>query len=327
MAVKRPKDPSALSRDERAFAVALMEHLVVPTFVVDPEGRVMVWNKACERLTRVSSAAVIGGREHWRAFYDEARPCLADLLVQGRLDEIAEFYGVVRPPGEDASASAAIHVENWCLMPALGEKRYLAVDAGPIFDEQGRLIAVVETLRDITSHREAQIELQRLASHDELTGVANRRVFGQTLAAEWSRACRERRPLSVVMADVDCFKLYNDALGHQMGDQCLRAVAGALEGAVRRPGDLVARYGGEEFVAILPGIPLEGALVVGENMCAAVRGLGVRHPASTVSDVVTLSAGVATVVPDADGQPDVLLGLADKALYRAKAEGRDKVLG
>src|SRR5574343_810344 len=153
----------ALERQDHhiAFAITLMEHLVVPTFVLDAEQRVLIWNRACERLTGIPAAEVIGTRDHWRAFYETARPCLADLVATKGYEQIADLYSVFEDPAEP---SFGVHAENWCWMPRRGQRLYLAVDAGPVFDESGKLIAVVETLRDITEKHLAQTQVAEQAS-------------------------------------------------------------------------------------------------------------------------------------------------------------------
>ncbi len=173
--------------------------------------------------------------------------------------------------------------------------------------------------------RQANQRLERLSHTDGLTGIANRRHFDEVLAVEWRRAERAGTPLSVVMLDLDCFKAFNDGLGHQRGDDCLRDVARALRGAVRRAGDLVARYGGEEFVVLLPAMDLRRAEQFAERLRARVEALRVPHPTSTVATVVTASLGVASAVPHRDSGPAVLLAAADDALYRAKRAGRNRV--
>src|SRR5690606_37035045 len=134
-------------------------------------------------------------------------------------------------PGESGNG---LRAENWCTMPQIGSRLYLAIDAGPIFDDQGKLIAVVETLRDMTEQKNAQTALQNLAAHDGLTGIANRRAFDERLGTEWLRAARDRQSISLLLLDVDFFKRYNDAYGHQQGDECLRKVAEVMAGAVFR---------------------------------------------------------------------------------------------
>ncbi len=174
---------------------------------------------------------------------------------------------------------------------------------------------------------EANRELTRLSSVDGLTGIANRRRFDETLQREWRRASRSGQPMSLLVADVDCFKQFNDGYGHQVGDECLKAVAYTLEKKLRRPVDLIARYGGEEFAAILPETGPDGALAVAESMRAGVEALAIPHRFSLAAPQVTVSVGVASLIPargDEQGFP-ALLRLADEALYTAKHRGRNRV--
>jgi diguanylate cyclase (GGDEF)-like protein len=156
--------------------------------------------------------------------------------------------------------------------------------------------------------------------------VFNRRTFDEALAREWRRLVREQAPLSLVLCDIDCFKLYNDHYGHQAGDECLRKVAQALQSCANRSPDVLARYGGEEFVFLLPNTPAGGALGIAEKARRQVEGLGMKHEASLVKPMVTLSLGVASIIPSADGTPEELVRAADEALYRAKEEGRNRVM-
>lgn len=317
--------PSESSRQERelSFAVNLMQHLVIPTFVLGPDGKVIIWNKACERLTGVRASEVLSTNEHWRAFYDHQRPCLADLLTQGDEDNLTHYYPV---HSGSADSGYGLRAENWCAMPRVGGHLYLAVDAGPIFDDGGKLIAVVETLRDMTEHKKAQLALQRLATVDGLTGLVNRRVFDETLQVEWRRALRHSQPLSLILADIDHFKEFNDRHGHLRGDDCLRAVGDALLSTLFRTADLAARYGGEEFAVILPGTDEAGALVVAERLRAAVGAMRLPDKDGGESLSVTMSVGVATAMPAVDSNPANLIAAADDALYTAKNGGRDSVV-
>lgn len=170
-------------------------------------------------------------------------------------------------------------------------------------------------------------ELVRLARTDGLTGLYNRRTFDDLLQREWRRLARTGEALSVIMMDVDHFKLYNDTYGHGGGDLCLQRVARAAEGALQRPADIVARYGGEEFVALLPETKLEGAIAVAEAIRAAVAVLEIPHASSKTAPHVTLSLGATCTIPQPEQDPAELLAVADMQLYAAKTEGRNRAKG
>ena len=306
----------------QAYAVRLMQHLVVPTFVLNPRRRVVIWNRACERLTGVAASEIIGTTRHWRAFYEKRRYCLADLVALGRPEKLGSLYPE-HTIGDDGLGFSA---ENWCVMPRLGNQLYLAIDAGPIHDEDGKLIAVVETLRDMTDQKRAETALKTLAASDGLTGLANRRSFDQTLVMEWSRAQRTKKPLSLLFADVDYFKLYNDLHGHQKGDECLRAVASVIGENAFRPADLSARYGGEEFAIIMPETDQDGACKVAERLRDVIARLRLTHGAPGAGPLVTLSIGIASQIPGEDLCAEFLLQQADQALYTAKNSGRNRVV-
>ncbi|NML26811.1 sensor domain-containing diguanylate cyclase [Zoogloea dura] len=172
---------------------------------------------------------------------------------------------------------------------------------------------------------EANLELARRSDTDGLTGLANRRCFDEALQGELSRACRARRPLALIMIDVDHFKQYNDYYGHLAGDDCLRRVAAVLEAGVHRPGDLCARYGGEEFAVIAASSDAAGMAVLAERLRAGVEQLEIPHAGSPCG-VVTASFGVAVLVPDSNKVAERLIRLADEALYEAKEQGRNRVV-
>jgi diguanylate cyclase (GGDEF)-like protein len=166
-------------------------------------------------------------------------------------------------------------------------------------------------------------ELVRLSGQDSLSGLANRRRFDASLESERRRGARRVYPLAAIMVDIDGFKAFNDHHGHPAGDAAICDVAGVLREAVNRPGDLVARYGGEEFVLLLPDTPIEGALRVAERLRVQVEALGISNPAS--GGLLTISLGVAVVVPDRTVSPSCLILAADRALYSAKRMGRNRV--
>jgi diguanylate cyclase (GGDEF)-like protein len=167
--------------------------------------------------------------------------------------------------------------------------------------------------------------LRRLVFLDGLTGVFNRRYFDQQISTEWSRAARNNTPLSLILLDVDFFKLFNDRYGHQAGDDALRTVASALKTCLRRPADLVARYGGEEFACILPETSFEDALAIANELESKIRSLAIAHQSSEIDSILTISLGLATRVSNADTDVNGLIGLADSLLYQAKHTGRGRV--
>lgn len=173
---------------------------------------------------------------------------------------------------------------------------------------------------------ELNMQLLKLANIDGLTGIANRRSFDERFAEEWARAMRNRVPISLIMFDVDLFKLYNDKYGHLEGDECLKKIAITAQKIACRPADTVARYGGEEFVVLLPDTDSSGARVLAEKMRVEVEALHIPNPDSSVSPYITISLGVVTAVPEADAAPDsdLLIKLADDALYQAKNAGRNQ---
>ena len=187
-----------------------------------------------------------------------------------------------------------------------------------------------ENLEELVEDRTAELQiankrLEELSRVDGLTGIANRRRLDEELDREWKRMLREKRPLSVVLSDIDHFKLYNDTYGHQGGDECLKSVANAIKDSVNRPGDLTARYGGEEFCLVLPETNGLGAMQIAELVRKNVFELNMEHKSSPMAKVVTLSLGVATLIPDIGSHPSVLLEAADRALYQAKGNGRNRV--
>lgn len=169
--------------------------------------------------------------------------------------------------------------------------------------------------------------LESLSMRDGLTGIPNRRQFDTFLTRAWRQALRHGTPLSLVMADIDYFKNYNDTYGHIGGDECLRAVAVTLSTLARRPGDLAARFGGEEFAVVLENTPIAGAMHLAESMRLAIAALGLDHETSPIGNHVTITLGAASIIPDHGQQPDMLISMADAKLYEAKQAGRNRVLG
>lgn len=180
------------------------------------------------------------------------------------------------------------------------------------------------TVRDITERKKLELKLSKLATIDSLTGVYNRHSFDKILSQEWQRCGRGKQPLSLILCDIDFFKPYNDFYGHQAGDKCLIEVAKIMSNIVKRTSDFLARYGGEEFAIILPNTPQQGAFNVAENIRKEIESLQLPHEKSQISDYITISLGVATIIPTQDVSLESLIKSADNALYEAKKLGKNQ---
>lgn len=214
--------------------------------------------------------------------------------------------------------------------------QFLEIEWRALYSERQLFLSGRDVTADQTAKREIEqlnvrleaqkAQLQEMAFHDGLTGVFNRRHIDDSLSLEWRTSTRDGQPLSVLLLDIDHFKRYNDTYGHLQGDECLRRVALEFQARCKRPRDMVARYGGEEFVALLPDTDVDGALKKAREVVEAVAALQIRHAGSPVAPVVTVSIGVAAMVPRADVNPETLLSHADDALYSAKLLGRNRAV-
>ncbi|MBY5990678.1 CHASE domain-containing protein [Ferrimonas balearica] len=209
---------------------------------------------------------------------------------------------------------------------ALGGPLMMLLLVGMVHQLSQRNRAIAALVEERTQELdEVNRKLMQLSLTDSLTEVGNRRQFDHWLNAEWDAGRRTSRPLTLMLVDVDHFKAFNDNYGHRAGDKALRKIAASLKGRLNRPRDLVARYGGEEFAILLPESS-DNVVVLAQALCDGITELGIRHEYGAEVGVVTVSIGVATLVPGSEQRPDTLVELADQALYRAKAEGRHRVV-
>jgi diguanylate cyclase (GGDEF)-like protein/hemerythrin-like metal-binding protein/PAS domain S-box-containing protein len=213
-----------------------------------------------------------------------------------------------------------------------GVSRYFIVTAKPLLDARGKAIGSVESFQEITKRKRAEEalaesnrKLEALSNTDGLTGIANRRRFDEVLAKEYARHARSGAELSLILLDIDLFKLFNDCYGHVAGDECLQQVAQVMADCLTRPADLAARYGGEEFVCILPETDSSGAVAIAENIRRGIMARAIPHKESTVADCVTASLGVVTVQCTAGGSDMDIVTKVDGQLYLAKSSGRNRV--
>ena len=212
------------------------------------------------------------------------------------------------------------------LTDAADETRGLELGAADYITKPFNLSVVKARVRTQLRLKQQSDLLASLAFKDGLTGLNNRRAYDERLQIEWNRCKRSAEPLSLIMLDVDHFKLYNDSYGHALGDECLRKVAGSLAACTRRAADFVARYGGEEFVVLLPNTGLDDANRVAELIRASTEALGIEHKSSSVANTVTLSLGLVSRVPGDQVDLSGFAEVADTMLYKAKESGRNRVI-
>jgi diguanylate cyclase (GGDEF)-like protein len=226
------------------------------------------------------------------------------------------------------TASLGLQVEKEDLLAALETEKQLVIDANKSLEKdlQKKIQIEAKLLYEKKSAEDISDKLRALSTQDGLTGINNRRRFDEALYDEWYRAARLSSPLSLIICDIDKFKEYNDTHGHLAGDKCLTRIAHLIDDFARRTVDVAARFGGEEFAVILPDTGYEDAKKVAEQMRMAIIGLALPHGVSPVADIVTASFGVHTTTPEKDVHPDTLIDCADKALYVAKGQGRNKVV-
>ncbi|MBU3144588.1 diguanylate cyclase domain-containing protein [Clostridium sp. CF012] len=193
-----------------------------------------------------------------------------------------------------------------------------------LVEEQSRLLQL--KIQELIELRADNFRLENLSICDGLTGISNRRHFDQYLEIAWKNSIRSGKPISLVMADIDYFKAYNDNYGHLKGDESLIKVAKTMASSVKRPLDMVARYGGEEFAVILPETDMNGATIVAEDIRKNIEALAITHNYSNITPYITLSLGVATMIPSHFNSMEEFVDNADKALYKAKSHGRNIVV-
>jgi diguanylate cyclase (GGDEF)-like protein/PAS domain S-box-containing protein len=300
------------SRDEelrwrKTFLQAMVRSSDDGVLIVDTHRGKVVENQRMIDMWKIPQSIVENGDEEEKIEY-----------VMSAIKDPGRFYDMI------------VRVYNHPEETVRGEfelKEGTVVDAGshPVLGMDGKQYGRIWKFRDITEMRRYWDMLEALSATDGLTGLSNRRHFDEFLDREWRRGIRQRSPISLILVDIDYFKEFNDCYGHQAGDECLQRVAGVLLKAVRRAGDLAARYGGEEFACILSDTDPEGALPLARTIMEEIGKLAIPHAHSPVADLISVSCGVATLVPQKEQMSSELVRIADGLLYAAKEEGRNRL--
>ncbi|SHO49545.1 GGDEF domain-containing protein [Desulfopila aestuarii] len=307
-------------------------------------------NNEIKDRTRAETALRIS-EEKYKAIYLQAAEGIIVMNPQGNvLESNPQMLNMLGYSDEDligTNIHNLIHPEDLAQTPSqvsrilkgetvmLERRLRTAVGSYRLFEQSGRLVdenRIMLLYRDITERKAAEIaleranlELDKLANLDGLTQIANRRKFEAVLRKEWQRLSREQLPLSMIIGDIDYFKQYNDLYGHQEGDNCLITIAQTMEHALHRASDMVARLGGEEFIILLPNTNEDGGQHIAEDIRQRIALLRIPHKGSQCSPYVSMSFGVSSDVPNPKRLPEDLIAIADKALYLAKQNGRNRV--
>ena len=284
----------------------IVNNMAEGLLIIEADGRIQFTNPACDQY--------LGYMAH-----ELAGKSISDLLNPLVADEYLEYFARYAANPETAHSHGTREV---IIRHRTGKSVCMDLTLTPMFLRQPLFIGL---LHDITHHKLSEDALQRAAMIDPLTKIANRRHFDSFLEKEWQRAMRTGAPLSLVVLDVDHFKLYNDSLGHAAGDLCLQQVAQAINAHALRATDLAARYGGEEFVLLFAETDGDAAFALAESIRNHVEALQLPHPRSITSPWITVSVGVATIHPHQMENIEALFIAADRAMYVAKENGRNQV--
>ena len=275
--------------------------------IIEANGCIQFSNPACDRHLGYEQNELTG-------------MALGQLLSPGVTQEYLAYFSAWSADPETVHPRGAREVQ---IRRRDGTARAMDLTLTPMYAGEPLFIGL---LHDITHHKQSETALQRAALLDPLTRIANRRHFDSFLEKEWLRAIRSSEPLSLVVIDVDHFKLYNDTLGHAAGDACLRKVAAALQSHALRPTDIAARFGGEEFVLLFAETTLDTAIKLAESVRAHIESIEMPNPRSSTSSWLTVSVGVATIVPSQQDKIETFFVAADRAMYQAKEAGRNRVV-
>ncbi|WP_308634865.1 PAS domain S-box protein [Paenibacillus silvisoli] len=310
--VTERKELEQAAKDSENWLSTIIDTVPNAIVVVDSSGQITMANRMAEGIFALEKESILS-----RTYSDDAWTLYN---FNGELVSKEDY-----PVAHVFRSGQAVFNHEFIYQREDRSTVMISVNVSPVKDGAGGIASALVSITDITNRfavesklQQAYEELKKLSSLDGLTGVFNRRYFNEQLALEWQRHMAAQQPLSLIMLDIDYFKLYNDTYGHQGGDVCLKAVASDLQDAIASPGAFVARYGGEEFSIVLPNTAKEQAARLAELVRGRIESKRIPHSKSAVSPFVTISLGAATVVPDFQHEEEALIASADKCLYEAK---------
>jgi diguanylate cyclase (GGDEF)-like protein/PAS domain S-box-containing protein len=301
------KEAVRMAEKKERLIESLLNTVPLPTFYQDINGLYINCNKAFEEIVNKGKNEIIGKchLEVWAGNFTEYCNVQDEKIFKEEKSQKFEYT----------------------IINKNGENRSVIFDKAVFYNEDGKVAGIVGVISDITEIRKMQNELKNLSLKDSLTGIYNRRGFEEMSNKVLKESSRNKDYVSIIMIDIDDFKLYNDHYGHQAGDRCLIQISEKLENSCRRPLDIVARYGGEEFIVFLPNTDLKGAKIVAEKINKNIQEMKIEHVKSKHGGVVTVSLGVASEIPKDELSREKLTGFADKMLYLAKDKGKNRVEG
>jgi len=310
------KQAAAALAEQKEFAESLVSNSAVPTFVINTNRKVVIWNRACEELSGIKAVEMLGSDQAWKAFYKTKSPVLAELIIDGPPDQMPDCYLEI---GKSSFIPEGLHAEGW-YANLNGMDRYLAFNAAPVRNSKGELLAVIETFEDVTERKRYEEQLEYLANHDSLTGLPNRNLLVDRIQQALLMSQRNDHQVAVFFIDLDNFKFINDSLGHDVGDTLLKIAAKRLIATVRA-GNTVARQGGDEFVIMVS----DTRITDGADRIASAILDAVSQPFKINEHELVITCSIGISISPKDGEnAQSLIKNADLAMYQAKEQGRNR---
>ena len=311
------KQAAAALADQKEFAESLVRNSAAPSFVINTDRRVLIWNRACEELTGIGAEEMLGSDRAWTAFYRTKNPVLAEIILDGPPDQMPDAY---REISTSSFIPEGLQAEGW-YDNLNGMDRYLVFNAAPVRNSRGELLAIIETFEDVTERKKYEEQLEYQANHDSLTRLPNRNLLVDRIHQALLMSRRNGHQVAVFFIDLDNFKIINDSLGHEIGDELLKIASERLDACVRA-GDTVARQGGDEFVIMVsePDVADVAGRIAGNVLEAISQPFRINEHEL----VITCSIGISMSPRDGD-DAHLLIKNADLAMYQAKEQGRNRV--